>query len=42
MPRFYAPYGGASGSSVRNKKNELIAVYHSSNDGAKTGLVCCV
>ncbi|MBT1368959.1 Ig-specific serine endopeptidase MIP [Mycoplasmopsis bovis] len=38
MPRFYAPYGGASGSSVRNKKNELIAVYHSSNDGAKTGL----
>ncbi len=38
MPRFYAPYGGASGSSVRNKKNELIAVYHSSNDSAKTGL----
>nr|WP_307921093.1 hypothetical protein [Mycoplasmopsis bovis] len=38
MPRFYAPYGGASGSSVRNKNNELIAVYHSSNDRAKTGL----
>ncbi|TKA59393.1 hypothetical protein MBOVa_2760 [Mycoplasmopsis bovis 8790] len=38
MPRFYAPNGGASGSSVRNKKNELIAVYHASNDSAKTGL----
>ncbi|MBT1325556.1 variable surface lipoprotein [Mycoplasma bovis] len=37
-PRFYAPNGGASGSSVRNKKNELIAVFHSSNDWAKTGL----
>ncbi|EIN15089.1 Hypothetical protein, predicted lipoprotein [Mycoplasmopsis agalactiae 14628] len=38
MPRFYAPNGGASGSSVRNKNNELIAVYHASNDSAKTGL----
>ncbi|AEM68711.1 Ig-specific serine endopeptidase MIP [Mycoplasma putrefaciens] len=38
MPRFYAPAGGASGSSVRNKNNELIAVYHASNNSAKTGL----
>ncbi|WP_434341650.1 DUF31 family protein [Mycoplasma putrefaciens] len=38
MPRFYAPSGGASGSSVRNKDNELIAVYHASNNSARTGL----
>ncbi|AJM72090.1 Ig-specific serine endopeptidase MIP [Mycoplasma yeatsii] len=38
MPRFYSPAGGASGSSVRNKNNELIAVYHASNGSAKTGL----
>lgn len=38
MPRFYSPAGGASGSSVRNKNNELIAVYHASNGNAKTGL----
>ncbi|WFQ90057.1 Ig-specific serine endopeptidase MIP [Mycoplasma feriruminatoris] len=38
MPRFYAPSGGASGSSVRNKNNELIGVFHSANGSAKTGL----
>lgn len=38
MPRSYTPTGGASGSSVRNKKNELIAVFHTSNSSAKTGL----
>ncbi|AGJ90822.1 Ig-specific serine endopeptidase MIP [Mycoplasma putrefaciens] len=38
MPRFYAPSGGASGSSVRNKNNELIAVYHAANGSARTGL----
>ncbi|WP_434328892.1 DUF31 family protein [Mycoplasma capricolum subsp. capricolum] len=38
MPRFYAPSGGASGSSVRNNKNELIAVFHAANNSAKTGL----
>lgn len=38
MPRSYVPYGGASGSSVRNKNNELIAVFHTANNSAKTGL----
>ncbi|WFQ90055.1 Ig-specific serine endopeptidase MIP [Mycoplasma feriruminatoris] len=38
MPRFYAPSGGASGSSVRNNKNELIGVFHAANNSAKTGL----
>ncbi|WP_434328890.1 DUF31 family protein [Mycoplasma capricolum subsp. capricolum] len=38
MPRFYAPSGGASGSSVRNNKNELIGVFHAANSSAKTGL----
>lgn len=38
MPRFYAPSGGASGSSVRNNKNELIGVFHAANGSAKTGL----
>ncbi|MDJ1647137.1 Ig-specific serine endopeptidase MIP [Mycoplasma phocimorsus] len=27
-PRFYAPGGGASGSSLRNQKNELIGAFH--------------
>ncbi len=38
MPRSYVPMGGASGSSVRNKKNELIGVFHTANSSAKTGL----
>nr|WP_307922840.1 hypothetical protein [Mycoplasmopsis bovis] len=42
MPRSYVPYGGASGSSVRNKNNELIAVFHTANNSAKTGLVCYI
>ncbi|MDC8916203.1 DUF31 family protein [Metamycoplasma hyosynoviae] len=37
-PRHYAPAGGASGSSLRNGKNELIGTYFASNEGAKTGL----
>nr|WP_272873011.1 DUF31 family protein [Mycoplasma phocoeninasale] len=36
--RHYAPIGGASGSSVRTKNNELVAVYHTSNGFAHTGL----
>ena len=27
-PRFYAPGGGASGSSLRNQNNELVGVFH--------------
>ena len=27
-PRFYAPGGGASGSSLRNQNNEIIGAYH--------------
>ncbi|WP_434343875.1 DUF31 family protein [Mycoplasma sp. 06067-C1-B144P-99-0482-3] len=38
LPRFYAPSGGASGSSVRTKDNKLIAVFHAANNSAKTGL----
>ncbi|MGZ9762331.1 Ig-specific serine endopeptidase MIP [Mycoplasma sp. 394] len=38
MPRWYAPGGGASGSSVRNQKNELVGIYHYSNPTARTGL----
>ncbi|WFQ95056.1 Ig-specific serine endopeptidase MIP [Mycoplasma feriruminatoris] len=38
LPRFYAPAGGASGSSVRTKENKLLAVYHAANGSAKTGL----
>ncbi|AME10831.1 prolipoprotein [Mycoplasma mycoides subsp. mycoides] len=38
LPRFYAPAGGASGSSVRTKDNKLLAVYHAANGWAKTGL----
>lgn len=39
IPRHYAPVGGASGSSVRNQNNELIGVFFSANETAKTGLV---
>ncbi|QVK02540.1 Ig-specific serine endopeptidase MIP [Mycoplasma mycoides] len=38
LPRFYAPSGGASGSSVRTKDNKLLAVFHAANSSAKTGL----
>nr|VZR99932.1 Membrane-associated lipoprotein [Mycoplasma feriruminatoris] len=38
LPRFYAPAGGASGSSVRTKDNKLLAVFHAANYVAKTGL----
>ncbi|WFQ91700.1 Immunoglobulin protease MIP [Mycoplasma feriruminatoris] len=38
LPRFYAPAGGASGSSVRTKDNKILAVYHAANGTAKTGL----
>ncbi|QVJ95982.1 DUF31 family protein [Mycoplasma mycoides subsp. capri] len=38
LPRFYAPAGGASGSSVRTKDNKLLAVYHAANNTARTGL----
>ncbi|WAM02750.1 hypothetical protein ONA02_02950 [Mycoplasmopsis felis] len=29
---------GRSGSSVRTQNNELVAVFHSANESAKTGL----
>ncbi|AZZ65329.1 hypothetical protein DMC14_000790 [Metamycoplasma phocicerebrale] len=37
-PRRYAPIGGASGSSVRNQNNELMAVYYGSNKFINAGL----
>ncbi|UUD37030.1 Membrane-associated lipoprotein precursor [Mycoplasmopsis californica] len=42
LPRFYAPYGGASGSSVRTQNNEVVGVVHVSNNSAKTGLVAAL
>lgn len=42
MPRFYAPGGGASGSSMRNQNNELIGAYHLSYQGEGTGLVAAL
>ncbi|MBN4083481.1 DUF31 family protein [Mycoplasma sp. CSL10137] len=38
LPRNYVPGGGASGSGVRTKNNEMVSVYHASFQGAKTGL----
>ncbi|AJR12116.1 hypothetical protein MDIS_01420 [Mesomycoplasma dispar] len=35
----FATTGGASGSSFRNQKNELVGVYHFGNKFAKTGLI---
>ncbi|PYF43077.1 Ig-specific serine endopeptidase MIP [Metamycoplasma alkalescens] len=38
MPRRWAPIGGASGSSIRNQHNELVAVYYATNTNARVGL----
>lgn len=38
LPRHYEPTGGASGSSIRNQKNELVSIFHSSFVGTITGL----
>ncbi|QKT05250.1 Ig-specific serine endopeptidase MIP [Mycoplasma sp. OR1901] len=38
LPRNYVPGGGASGSGIRTKNNEMVSVYHASFPGAKTGL----
>ncbi|MGZ9413699.1 Ig-specific serine endopeptidase MIP [Mycoplasma sp. 480] len=38
LPKHYVPIGGASGSSIRNQNNELVAIYHTSNNSAKTGV----
>ncbi|ENY53892.1 Hypothetical protein, predicted lipoprotein [Metamycoplasma alkalescens 14918] len=38
MPRRWAPIGGASGSSIRNQNNELVAVYYATNTHARVGL----
>ncbi|MCV3754106.1 Ig-specific serine endopeptidase MIP [Ureaplasma zalophigenitalium] len=39
MPRDYEPYGGASGSSMRNQRNEVIGLYHTKTQNTSTGLV---
>ncbi|MCU9937760.1 DUF31 family protein [Mycoplasmopsis felis] len=41
-PRWYAPGGGASGSSVRNQRNELVGVYHASNISRQNRFSCCI
>ncbi|PZW01584.1 Ig-specific serine endopeptidase MIP [Metamycoplasma auris] len=38
MPRRWAPIGGASGSSIRNQNNELVAVYYATNTSARVGM----
>ncbi|KEZ24099.1 Ig-specific serine endopeptidase MIP [Ureaplasma diversum] len=38
LPRHYEPTGGASGSSIRNQKNELVSIFHSSFLNTITGL----
>ncbi|EDT87863.1 lipoprotein [Ureaplasma parvum serovar 14 str. ATCC 33697] len=38
LPKHFAPAGGASGTSVRNQKNELVGIYHAKYDSSKTGL----
>ncbi|WP_031489045.1 Ig-specific serine endopeptidase MIP [Ureaplasma canigenitalium] len=38
IPRHFAPFGGSSGSSVRNQNNELFAVYGTSNFTSHTGV----
>ncbi|MBZ4212484.1 DUF31 family protein [Mycoplasma sp. U97] len=42
MPRFYAPAGGASGSSARAKENKVFGVVHASNNTAKTSLIAAL
>ncbi|MCV3743326.1 DUF31 family protein [Ureaplasma sp. ES3154-GEN] len=39
MPRDYEPFGGASGSSMRNQHNAVIGVYHTATRFTSTGLV---
>ncbi|MCV3733983.1 DUF31 family protein [Ureaplasma miroungigenitalium] len=39
LPRDYEPYGGASGSSMRNQRNEVIGLYHTKTQNTSTGLV---
>ncbi|MGX9358781.1 MULTISPECIES: Ig-specific serine endopeptidase MIP [unclassified Mycoplasma] len=38
LPRRWAPAGGSSGSSIRNQNNELVAIHHTTNQFARTGL----
>ncbi|EIE40204.1 Ig-specific serine endopeptidase MIP [Mycoplasmopsis canis] len=38
LSKSYVPYGGSSGSSFRNQKNELIGIFHSGNGAARTGM----
>ncbi|MCU9932968.1 DUF31 family protein [Mycoplasmopsis cynos] len=37
-PKHYAPFGGSSGTSIRNQNNQLVAVFHSANQNAGAGL----
>lgn len=42
IPRHYAPYGGASGSSIRTKENKIVGVYHTSNLRIGTGIAAAL
>ncbi|WP_208894901.1 Ig-specific serine endopeptidase MIP [Ureaplasma diversum] len=42
IPRHYAPYGGASGSSIRTKDNKIVGVYHTSNISVGTGIAAAL
>ncbi|WP_029905595.1 Ig-specific serine endopeptidase MIP [Mycoplasmopsis opalescens] len=37
-PKHYAPFGGSSGTSIRNQNNELVAIFHTANNQAGAGL----
>lgn len=42
LPRRYVPGGGASGSSVRTQENKVVAIFHSANLTASTGVAAAL
>ncbi|SYV97176.1 Membrane-associated lipoprotein precursor, partial [Mycoplasmopsis edwardii] len=42
LPRRYIPGGGASGSSVRTKDNKVVAIFHTANEFASTGIAAAL
>ncbi|BBA22491.1 hypothetical protein MBVR141_0761 [Mycoplasmopsis bovirhinis] len=42
LPRRYVPGGGASGSSVRTQENKVMAIFHSANLTASTGVAAAL
>ncbi|EIE41213.1 lipoprotein [Mycoplasmopsis canis UFG1] len=42
LPKRYVPGGGASGSSVRTKDNKIVAIFHTANEIANTGVAAAL